>query len=396
VNSRRLAGAVPVAFACGAAACVLLLRHAPGNAAPDLRQPLAVAAGWRGFGVAYWAIAAAVWCASAWAVDRIGSRPGAPPTVTTIAIASGSALAAALLWPAVASSDVYAYASFGERAASGASPYGVLTAQPADAIDRAALWQWGSRLPPDNYGPLFNTIAAAIVIASRGDAGLACLLFRLAACIAFAGCSALLWLVYERDRAAGVCVFALNPLVVWSAAEGHNDFYAGILVLGGLLAARRFPIGGGALAALGTLVKLPALAAVSVAAAVAPARRDWLTGAAIGAAAALAACAPLFEAAIARAGRPPLWPSTPVLYPWYAVWLIPFLAAVPGARRATLVASALAVVAYLPDVWGSGAPGARVAVSVAAGAGWLGAVAVALAAQRSGGSRTSRAAASRA
>ena len=359
-DRRLLAAALP--FAAGAVACRIVLTHAPAAVAADVQQPLPVVFGWRAFGLGVWAILAVTWVAAAWSADRLlrsESRPGA------IAVVAAGAIAGALAWPIVASSDVYAYASFGLRAIAGHSPYGTLEGSSANAIDRAAIWQWGSTLPPDNYGPAFNVLAAGIVAASQANPAIALCAFRLAACSAFGACSVLLWFVVKREQAPAAIAFALNPLAVWTAAEGHNDFYALLAVLAGLLAARRVPAAGGALAALGALVKLPAIVAAVVAVRLAgPGRGRFAIGVAAGTAVAAAWCFPLFAAMAERAANPPPWPTAPLLYPWYAVWLLPLLSAYGATRRASLWASAATVVAYVPDVWGDGSLGARLAVSL--------------------------------
>src|SRR5581483_9229595 len=52
------------------------------------------------------------------------------------------ALVAALTWPVLFSSDVYAYAAYGDEALRGIDPSAPLPAQVSDPILRAANWQW--------------------------------------------------------------------------------------------------------------------------------------------------------------------------------------------------------------------------------------------------------------
>ena len=70
-------------------------------------------------------------------------------------------LSAALAWPVVFSSDVYAYAAYGNAVLHAQNPYlAVSHAQHGTFVD-AARWQWGGvSFPASVYGPLFIGIAA--------------------------------------------------------------------------------------------------------------------------------------------------------------------------------------------------------------------------------------------
>lgn len=111
------------------------------------------------------------------------------------------------------------------------------------------------------YGPLWELIAAG---ASRlaGDDKLANVLgFKLLGLLFYSGCIVLIAAILNRrapERALqGVCLFALNPLVIYeTAANGHNDIVMVFFVVLGMYALlrRRFTLAALALTA-GALVK---------------------------------------------------------------------------------------------------------------------------------------------
>src|ERR1700693_2044772 len=113
-----LAG-VPLAFAAGAVASRVLLRAEPQRWTADLSQPLVVVTAWRDYGLDFFVIFA-----------------------LTIALAA-SALIAAFSWPIVFSSDVYAYAAYGDLTLHGHNPYIPVSAAYHDRFVDAARWQWG-------------------------------------------------------------------------------------------------------------------------------------------------------------------------------------------------------------------------------------------------------------
>jgi len=117
------------------------------------------------------------------------------------------------------------------------------------------------RVTPSAYGPLWELLAAGT---SRlaGDDKLANVLgFKLLNLVFYFGCVILIARILNRhapERALqGVCLFALNPLVIYeTAGNGHNDIVMAFFILLGLFALlnRRFTLGALALTA-GALIK---------------------------------------------------------------------------------------------------------------------------------------------
>ncbi len=326
---------------------------------------------------------------------------------------SALACAAALCFPVVFSSDVYAYAGYGFMALHGVNPYAHAAVTMRDPLMDAISWQWGNRPPACVYGPAFVWFARAIVAIFAGFGAAAPLwAFRISACGLLVLCAPLASAAFARfsppTRAAAVAGIALNPVAIWAAAEGHNDVYLIAIVLAGIaLIARGGLVTGAVVVALSALVKAPGL----LAAASAPffvaghrARSRVLTGAllglagaavvawpallqlsrnaghgsyfpqfslqyvlnaAFGPAAALSLAAALVAALSTggcillakknRAGAPllalALWIAIPNPYPWYALWILPAaLFAWETPAAWAIVALALSsVLRYLPD-----------------------------------------------
>jgi hypothetical protein len=282
----RAASLVPLGFAVGAALCSLLLRHAPGDVAVDLAQPLAVVTYWQHFGAQMWlafALAIAIATIGYIATLRTVGGDGLDTSATlrylrvtrpliTIAGASALACAAALLFPVVFSSDVYAYAGYGDMALHGISPYAHARVAVRDSLLDAMLWQWGNPPPMCVYGPAFVWLAQGIVALFLPLGAAAPLwAFRIFACIALVACAPLAYAAFSAcprsTRLAAAAGIALNPIAIWSAAEGHNDTLALAIVLAGCALAARSRVFTGALViGLSALVKAPgAVAAVAFA-----------------------------------------------------------------------------------------------------------------------------------
>lgn len=273
--SRRLAAlavgvsAVPLAFAAGGLAARWALLRAPARIAVDLAQPLPVVTAWQGFGAALWAILAltvlAASAAAAFVVLELRRRP--PPSgaaLCLVLVASGATLASALSWPVVFSSDVYAYAAYGDVAARGGDPY-AHPLGPGSAVASASAWQWGGTTPACVYGPAFVAVARATMLAfGGGGVSGALLAFRVIGCLAFLFAAAALYVALpgtNRRRLAATAAFALNPVALWCVAEGHNDALMLALALAGAALARLgFPVGGGVAVAIAGLLKLPGIA----------------------------------------------------------------------------------------------------------------------------------------
>jgi hypothetical protein len=380
------------------------------NAAPP--QPLTVATAWGAAAALPLGALLAATAAGAFFYTRALRAPKAPPVGATVGIAAG-ALAAAFLAPVLFSSDVYAYAAYGEMARLGLNPYAPAAVTTLDQAVRAAQWQWGGAFPICVYGPAFVALAR-VVVTSFAPFGLLAQLdaLRVLACGAFLLCAPLAYAAYGGDRdakARAAATVVLNPAAIWCAAEGHNDALALVIVLAGFaLVGRRNVTTGAALVALSSLVKLPGIfAALALAITDRRARAGAIAGIAITAAASLplvagltsqlaphgryapaaslqAVLAPLgpapallfafaVAAVLAAASRALLrkslpegwiwlglagWVLVPNPYPWYGIWLVAVAALAPASRAAgvAIALSLTALLRYVPDAVGAPPP----------------------------------------
>lgn len=371
-------------------------------------QPLLVVTDWGTAGAApVAALLAAVGVASMlyWRAIR---RRETLPLRTVLALA---AIGAAIAWfsPVLFSSDVYAYAAYGEMARLGLNPYAHPPSGIADPIVRAAQLQWITAFPICVYGPAFVAFAEPVVATFARFGPLAPLdAFRIAACLGLLVCSALAFYAYSGDRQMrlrAAATIGLNPVAIWCAVEGHNDALALAIVLAGFVIARRWPGTGAAVVALSSLLKPPGVAAALGLAIVQPRARfgatigivlaaagsiPLLTGitrqlaphghyapqaslqaalAPLGTVAALAITVTVAFVLAARGGELlrrsdgtgwiwlglGAWVVIPNPYPWYGVWLLA-LAALGTQTRAGAVAIALSftsLLRYVPDATGT-------------------------------------------
>ena len=407
----RVGCLLPGGFLAGAALCAWMLKSAPADIAVDRAQLLVVVTYWQQFGAHMWmAFALAIAIASVGYVRLLRKCPstslGVVRYLTMTCTVSALACAAALLFPVVFSSDVYAYAGYGDMALHGSSPYAHAHIAVRDPLLDAMLWQWGNPPPMCVYGPAFVWLAQAIVAVFLPLGAAAPLwAFRILACIALVACAPLAYRAFSpfprETRLTAAAGIALNPIAIWSAAEGHNDTLALAIVLAGFaLAARSRVFAGALVAALSALVKAPgAIAAAALAAASWPSRSRFAS-AASGTAAGLAIVAALaipleygvrshlapqghyfaqfslqyvslgltiaigivliaascFDGlSMTRGGMQYLvfaaWIAIPNPYPWYAVWLLPvaFLAWRSYASWGLIAASLLIGLRYYPD-----------------------------------------------
>lgn len=314
-----------------------------------------------------------------------------PPARGTLLAAAAASFLAALAMPLLFSADVYAYAYYGDVALAGGNPYAYGPA-PNDPLAAAAVAAWDGHVPPRCvYGPVAVSIAALADLAgSPGGAGVQILIQRLASGAAYAAYVAfVLRLVQDPSSRAA---FILNPVVIWSAAEGHNDAAMVALLLAGLAATRERWL----LFAFAALVKIPAVAGwaqlrrcdrvaaaclvavgyvpLGVAVARAAARGNapgpgtpWesplgLLAAAIGRDAAIVVALTALTAAaltvrrLQAAQRVPAfalaaWFALPNAYPWYALWIVPLASRNLSSRwsRALLAASLFAPARTIAD-----------------------------------------------
>jgi hypothetical protein len=322
---------------------------------------------------------------------------------TRLAVAA-VALACALAVPLRLSADVWAYAAYGALLGHGADPWSHAyraadVAGFADPLLDAALRAWDGSLPRDVYGPLFTGACALVVAATRpwGPDG-AVLALRLLAAAGLLGCVALA----GRRRPRLAALLAYHPVVLWSAAEGHNDVFwlALVLAADGIGTARARLSVLVAAAAVKVVALVPLVAALvrvpprrrAVAAALAlgalvpayapllwsvvahgldhgagPPRVSLIHAGALAAwshsnvplvvGAALAAAAVAAVARAVRAGDLPAgaalagWLALPSPEPWYALWLVPVVALTgrTPASCALLAASFTGVAGYVQD-----------------------------------------------
>jgi hypothetical protein len=409
MTAARLALMVPLAFALDAAVTRALLRFAPSGTAAGFAQPLAVATNWNAFGASLLAALALATVLAGWAYWRLIARlrEGDIDGVSPASVAGTAALALLCAWfvPVLFSSDVYAYAAYGEMLRSGLSAYAHAPLPPGNPIFAAAIWQWGNPPPVCVYGPAFVAVAAAVLSGLHTFGTLVQLDgLRALASLALIACSIGAYYAYpgeRRERLAAAATIGLNPVAIWCAAEGHNDALALAVVLAGFALLRRgVPGAGAAIVALAGSIKAPGVAAaLPLAFAAGRARFGALAGIAAvvalsypllravatdvapgghyapqaslqavfafaplaGALAAMAACALLARAAVAclrrrdAAGWPLLalaaWVLVPNPYPWYGLWLTGAAALAPGSRaaRAALLLSLVSILRYLPD-----------------------------------------------
>ena len=314
------------------------------------------------------------------------------------------ALVCALAVPLRLSADVWAYAAYGALLTHGADPWAHAyraadLARFADPLLDAAVRAWNGSLPRDVYGPLFTLPAAVVVWATRPFGPPSAIFsLRCAAAVALLGCIVLA----SRTRPRLAPLLAFHPVVLWSAAEGHNDVFWLALVL----LADRARGGRARLTALTAAAAVKAIALVPlVGALLALPRRRRASVVALAGAALAIAYLPLFWSVVAHGldhpnGPPrisllhagslaawsgsawPLaiglllgaagivatiraqlggdrtagltllgWLALPSPEPWYALWLLPIVA-IAGRTPASLAlaaASFTGLAAYVQD-----------------------------------------------
>jgi hypothetical protein len=330
----------------------------------------------------------------------VPARRGVPLRLAVAALALGCALAV----PLRLSADVWAYAAYGALLAHGVDPWSHAFATAAvaplhDPVLDGALRAWDGSLPRDVYGPLFTIPCALVVTATRplGAAG-AVLALRVLAALALLACIALA----ARSRPALAPLLAFHPVVLWSAAEGHNDVFWLALVLladrGRGASARLLPlVAAAAVKAVaivplaGALLALPArrraaagtLAFAALAAAYtpllwsvavggldhgpgpprvsllsAPALAAWshspvplVVGALLGLAGAAGVLRAVRRGDLLAGAVLAGWLALPAPEPWYALWLLPVvaLAGRTPASLALLAASVTGAAGYVQD-----------------------------------------------
>jgi alpha-1,6-mannosyltransferase len=356
-------------------------------------------------GVAYW-----------WALKRA-------ERFSLWAVVAIAALGIAAAWcaPVLFSSDVYAYAAYGELARIGLDPYSHVAQTGNDALLRDAAWQWGGSFPACVYGPAFVALAQLVIVALAPFGTPAQLEgMRAIASAAFLFCIPLAYAAFSGDarvRLRAAATIGLNPVAIWCAAEGHNDAIALAFALAGFALVRRRRAGiGAAIVALSALIKLPPAAG---AIALAVYDRRARIGAVVGLVAAAALSFPLvraiatqlaphgqyapqasLQAVLAPLGTAPAlalalavgaalalhgitllgrnrnegwvclalagWVLVPNPYPWYTLWLIAVAAIAPRTRAGAvaILLSFTSLLRYVPDAVGT--PSAPLSVALGA------------------------------
>ncbi|HEY5257882.1 MAG TPA: hypothetical protein VIJ12_05820 [Candidatus Baltobacteraceae bacterium] len=418
---------IPIGLAIGSLLEAAVLRSSSRSIAAALAQPLPVATSWHGVGLAAlgaltlgFAISAIGYVAIARLLLSVDiPRPRA--ALGAIAGASVLGLLGAFLAPAVISSDAYAYAAYGEMAARGIDAYSHMPLPLGDPVFAAAIWQWGNPPPVCVYGPLFVEIArVCVALGARGGIVAQLVILRALAMLALLACVPLAYAAFaplgRRTRMFAAGFIVLNPLTIWSAAEGHNDALALAIVLAGFAGYRRYGAAvAGTIVALATTIKAPgALAAIGL---LAVQRGKAFTGALLGvtiglglttlwflpgireivaasahgghysASVSLLAIGPATAVVIVTilavcgvrallAGRADgwillaiaVWSALPNPQPWYGLWFLPIAALAPHSRAATVVLalSFTTALRYVPDAYGPLGWGATAGLSAVA------------------------------
>jgi hypothetical protein len=398
-------------------------RFTRGAAVTATGQPLTVVTNWGMHGAQLFAMLVLATAVAAFFYLRL-LHGGRHLRLPAIVLTATLALAVAWCSPVLFSSDVYAYAAYGELAAMGLNPYAHAPPNAHEALLRDAVWQWGGPFPICVYGPAFVALARAVITAFAPLGTLAQLdALRAVASLALIACAPLAYAAFAGDRTAALrasATIALNPVAIWCAAEGHNDAIALAIVLTGFAVARRGFFGiGGAIVAFSALVKSPALlAAICFAITDRRARIGAIIGIALAVVLSIQLVAgvtsslaphshyspvasvqgivnplggPLAAIILALAVAAILafngivrlrkgndegwvwlalagWVMIPNPYPWYGIWLVAAAALAARTRVATtaILLSFTSLVRYIPDAVGAPNASQTLVLSVAA------------------------------
>jgi hypothetical protein len=292
VNGARALIIVALPVAVAAIAMRALQAYAPAALDLQLSQPFPVLTDAGRFGATELSILVAALTTATIAYRFLLLRA---PNRNAVTIGACALVLLALAWsvPIAFSSDVYAYAAYGEAALHGIDPFARLTLDPGDALFAAARVQWGASLPACVYGWGFVGAAASVVklMAPLGAGGQIAGMRALSS-LAMLACGVLAGFAVVGSRTERLFAAALvgcNPVAIWCAAEGHNDALAIAVALLGCVAAIRRPQLGAAIAGAAGAMKFPAILAAL------PASlrgRAW-PGALLGAAVSIAASWPV-------------------------------------------------------------------------------------------------------
>ncbi len=391
---------VPLVIAIGAIVSHLVF---PALAKPHavLSQPIAVVTGWGWSGVEAWAIYAATMLVAGigywFAIVRSRQTP-----LAAILCASALACCAAFGFRFIFSSDVYAYAAYGALAATHQDPYLYYTFPSLQLVNtqwaHTIGFEWPS-LPACVYGPAFIALARTIVVAMHNDLPRTLLALRVIEIVAFIAAIALAAHVVPSRGRLLAAIIGLNPVVISTVADGHNDALVLLVIALGAFVAIRKPELGAVLAGAATLIKATG-AVVTLALAYAVGNRRFTTwacaaivagilvqllatqlaggfrtaaatdfvgsaGAAIAigirglialvlVARALYKAAKGDRAAALAAATLVIWALYPQDYPWYGVWLLPLAAFTLEQREGPVLVllTFSSTLRYLSDAYG--------------------------------------------
>ncbi len=180
----------------------------------------------------------------------------------------------ALSGPAHFTGDLWSYAMYGRIvAAHHASPYTQLPAHfPTDPMLYHVGRTWRHTLSV--YGPAFTAFSAVAALVLGAAAEATRVFYQLVAIVAVAGAAAIIW---RRTRSAGAVAFlTVHPMIAMFIVSGaRNDILVGLAMLAAVvLVERAHPLGSGAIAGLGALVKLTGIVGLAALMVTAFARGD--------------------------------------------------------------------------------------------------------------------------
>lgn len=254
---RRSFGIVAIVAAATLASRALAY-YTPARFSVDVAQPLPVATAWGAFGTLSLALLGAALLA-ALAPYALVLRE--PPRIRITLASAAIALGAGLWFTPIFSSDVYAYAAYGEMARIGLDPYAHHALPATGALFDAVRFQW-PQLPVCVYGETFVALAYAVA-ATFAHAPVAAQLtaFRIVSALSVLAFAALCGIAGGSRGRFAAAFYACNPLVLWAAIEGHNDSLAIAFALAAIIIARRHAAAGIVAAGVAASVKLPAIGA---------------------------------------------------------------------------------------------------------------------------------------
>ena len=270
LSLRALLLSLPALLVAGDIAAMLLLKHAPSLTMRDMTLPLPVATNWYAYGIELWLCALGGLATASILYVALLQRHLTENYLRFFMLTAAVCLGVFLFFPILFSSDLYAYAAYGHMAALGLNPYARVHLDTHDLLFMAAVQQWNNPMPVCVYGPVFVLIAkTAINLGAASGLWTQLMALRLVACGALLACGPLAYAAFstmgrraQNMAAAGI---VLNPVALWSAAEGHNDAIMLAMALAGFIIARRYSLALGALlVGLSTVIKATGLAAAAV------------------------------------------------------------------------------------------------------------------------------------